>query len=125
MNMKEHIYLYYWFGGKIPIAFKAGKIPYEKLSSYYTLQLQSQIACHGLTWVKVVKIIWQYYVKSPVKGYWYRFKHNVLGIPIIWYNGKNKGTYTMLGKPPTEKQRKNMVWTKHVLKRGKVTVTKC
>lgn len=123
MKLKKHIYLYYWFGGKIPAAFKTDKMPYEKLSSYYALKLQSQIACIDLTWYKIVKIMLQHYITSSIKGYWYRFKYNLLGISIIWYDGKNKGTYTMLGKSPKDK--KNMVWTKHVLKRGKVTVTKC
>lgn len=123
--MKKRIYLYYWFGGKIPSALRATEIPYEKLSSYYGLKLQVQMAIHNMTWAKVIKIVWRHYVVSILNGYWYRFKHNLLGISIVWYNGKNKGTYTMLDKPPTIKQRKNMVWTKHVMKRGKVKVTKC
>lgn len=121
MILKKYLYLkYIWFSGiKNPIIWQDKFISFEQLSHYYTVLLQTQIATSNLTWCKFIKALLKHYIVSPIKGYWYKFKYNIIGIPIIWYTGYKKGTFINSSKLPVDKN--NMKWTKHVLIKGKKT----
>ncbi len=92
-------------------------MPYEKLSQYHGCRLQWQLLHQGVreNIPKAIKTLLYIKFVSPIKGYWYRFKYHFLKIPIVWYTGKNKGTFTLKCIPPTNEDKKcNMVWEKCV-----------
>lgn len=116
--MKKYLYLkYVWFKGIKNLIIYQDEIPYEKLSSYYTALLQTQIATRNLTWCKLIKQLLKLYFIYLLKGYWYKLKYNIIGLPIVWFTGYKKGLYISIGKLPIDK--KNMQWVKHTLIKGK------
>jgi hypothetical protein len=96
------------------------QVPYENLSSVYAKRLQCQIHAEHVRkhpWktlyqLSVGKII------SRIKGWHYRIKYNVFKMPIIWYEGRNSGTFICAGKPDFKRPLK---WTKVTMIGGKRT----
>ena len=121
--MKKYLYLkYIWFKGiENPIIWQ-DEIPYEKLSNYYTVLLQTQIATKNLTWCKLIKQLLKLYIVCLLNGYWYWLKYHIIGIPIIWYSGYKKGMFLSVGKLPVNKN--SMQWIKHTLIKGKIVQVK-